>query len=320
MPTSILQENGLWPREIELICEQFDRLLAQRKQQGRPLSLAAIGKSVDRSPSMISDFLNHKERGDVGGLAERIKNFLDLEQARETSKQITIPFCETQQARGITEAVNYAHRYGEMTAVICKSGDGKSRTLEELQRRDRTLIIVNANVMMSPQGLMRELCEAIRQPSTGLGMACLKRVRAILTDSGRCLIVDEAHDLQLKALHILRSLHNDTHIGLVLCGISTMRKWLTGHNDELEQIARRVAGNIWNVPDFGEDDAMLMLRATMQNEAQVEEALEFLRQEPRSLSSAGRLAIALRKAVRFAEKKKTKITVELLKRAFKEAA
>jgi DNA transposition AAA+ family ATPase len=320
MASSILQPNGLWPREIELICEQFDRLLAQRKQQGRPLSLAKVAQAVDRSASMLSDFVNHKERGDVAGLAERIKNFLELEQSRDQSRAVTIPFCDTQQAKAITQAVHTAHRFGEMVAVVCKSGDGKSRTLEELQSRDRTLIIVNANVMMGPQGLMRDICEAIRQPITGLGIACYKRARSILTDSGRCLIVDDAHDLQLKALHILRSFQNDTRIGLVLCGISTMRKWLTGHNDEMEQIARRVAGNIWTVPEFGEDDALLMLRATMPNEAQVEAALEFLRQEPRSLSSAGRLAVALRKAVRLAEKKKAHVTVELLKRILKEAA
>jgi DNA transposition AAA+ family ATPase len=316
---SVLLPNGFWPAPIEFVRDELAKLIASRKERGRPLSMRAIEKSIGRSASMVSDFLNHKARGDVLEFVERLKQFLEVEHARESNKLLNIPFCETQQAQALMQAVEVAHRWQRMAAVLLPSGCGKTRTIHELQRRDRTLLVVRTNVMMGPHGLLRAICEESMEPSSGLGSACYKRALAKLRDSGRCLIIDDAHDLSLKALHVVRSFQEDSGIGLVLCGITTLKRYLTGYTDELEQLASRLEGRIWTPPSFGEDDILLLLKACM-DEDQVDTALEVLRQDPRAMTNARRLVSALEIAHKSAEKKKSKVTVEFLRRALKDAA
>lgn len=320
----LLQPDGLWPPDIELVREQLDELLHVRKAAGRELTLSVICKGVGLSPksaALISDFLHHKERGDVAGLGEKLHNFVQQERARDTDKLPDIPFCETEQAARIMEAVAYAHKFLQFTAVIAPSGCSKTTTITELKRRDATLIVLKVNPNTGANGLLRMLCSAIGELPTGLGAACYEKARKRLTNSRRCILVDNAHWLPVKAIHTLCALQEEAQIGVVICGIPTLKKWIEiGGDEELEQIASRVDGQTWIAPKFSEDDVILLLKSVLKSDDQVEAVLAYLKEDPQRLSSARRLTNALKKAVKLCEKKKVPVTAEILKRVFARAA
>lgn len=62
-----------------------------------------------------------------------------------------------------------------------------------------------------------------------------------LRDSGRLIVVDEAENLPLRALEIVRRLHDETGCGLVLSGMPRLVANLRGKHGELVQLYSRVS-------------------------------------------------------------------------------
>ncbi len=319
---AVLLPNGLYPPEIELVVEQVRKLINRCERAGKKLSFAHLAAGIGKSASTVSNFLNHKDSGNVDDTAARLKAYVERELARLDGGLPSIPFCETRQARKMMDAVAFAHRYRRMVAVIAPSGLGKSRTIEELRRRDPSILAIRASVIHGASGILKDLCDELQLPDTGLLRALYKRIKARLAGSSRCLIVDDAHDLSLHSLHFLRTLFDDLDIGVVLVGITTLRRWLTGTNDELEQLASRVSGRIWELPEFTEQDVRLLLEAVMAK-PDVDAALSLFKQDPRTLVSARRVAYALETAGRASEKqygKGSKVHLVHFKAALEKAA
>lgn len=310
---------GLYPPDIELVRERLLRLQTAREAQGRKLSLTQIGHAVDRSAATISNFLHRKDLGNVQELAARLAAYVDREEAKDAGGLLKIPFVETRQAAVTFEALQFASRFGRLVAVVGPPGLGKSRTIAEAVRRDPSLIVLQASGILGASGVLQELCEALRETDRGLLRALQKRIRARLTGSGRCVIVDDAHTLGFRALDTLRTIYDQTGVGMVLVGIRALRRSLCGVSEELEQLASRVAGRIWELPELNEADLALLLGACMR-ESDVEAALELLGRDPQVLSSARRACNVLEIAGKVAEKGGGPVTLAHLKAALKLAA
>jgi len=316
-----LQTNGLYPPPVELLLERIEKLTDHYERQDRKLSLTYIAGTIGKSSATVSHLLNHKDTGNVEDTVKRLQAFVEREEAKLTNGLLAIPFCETRQAKTVRQAVRFAHRFQRMVAVIGPSGLGKSRTFQELKQDDPSLLVIRASVIHGASGVLKDICDEIKVYDVGTQRALYKRIKARLASSGRCLIVDDVHDLSLKSLHLLRTLFDDLEIGVVLSGITTLRRWLTGTSDELEQLASRVAGRIWELPSFNEQDLTLLLSAVMKTD-DVEAGLALFKQDPRLLGSARRIAYALEVAGRSSEKqhgKGSKVTLRHLAEAIKRA-
>jgi DNA transposition AAA+ family ATPase len=314
-----MQPSGLYPHEIELVRERLLRLMEKRDTQGRPLSLKQMGLAVDRSPATLSNFLHRKDRGDIQDLAERLKAYLDREEAKDAGGLLEVPFVETRQALALMEAVQFAHRYSRMGAVVGGPGFGKSRTIAELVARDKSLIVMQASCVLGVSGVLQELCSEIRESEKGLLRALQKRIKARLAGSGRCIIVDDAHTLTFRALDVLRTIYDQTKIGMVLVGIRALKRQLVGTSEELEQLASRVSGRIWELPDFNEADLALLLEAVVRPD-DLEAAMDLIKRDPQTQGSARRVCNALEIAGKLAERDGGKIKLAHLRAGLKVAA
>jgi len=313
----------LYTPEIELIRERVLRLQDHRAEKGRPLSQGDIALAIGMSAATVSHFLNHKEQGDVEKVAGLLKHLVEREEVRDESGLVKIPFVETRQAKKFVEAYTFCHQYGRMAAVLGGSGFGKSRTIAELVARDRSLIVIRAWGQLGASGVVQDLCEAIRVSERGLQRALMKRIKARLCPGGRpvgrCLIIDDAHTLRFAALDALRYIYDETSIGLLLVGIHALRRHLVGISEETEQLASRVSGRIWELPEVSERDVEKILRAVM-HERDVEAAMAMLHKDPQLLASHRRTGNFLEIAGSFAKKGNGTITLDHLRQAMRIAA
>lgn len=314
-----MSPSGLYPPDIELIRERLSKLIDRRDHQGRPLSLKQIGLAVDRSPASVSNFANRKDRGNVEDMAGRLKAYLDREEAKDAGGLLQIPFVTTRQAACLLQGYQFAHRFNRLVAVIGPPGLGKSRAIEEIVTQDRSVVVIQASRVLGPSGILQELCDQLRESDKGLLRALLKRIRARLSGSGRCIIIDDAHTLGFAALDVLRTIYDLTGVGMVLVGIRALKRHLVGTSEELEQLASRVANRIWEMPEFNESDLELLLSAVMR-ESDVAPAIELMIKDPQLQSSARRACNALEIAGKLAEKDGGKISLTHLKHALKLAA
>ena len=310
---------GLYSPDIELIRERLLHLLDRRNQQGRPLSQNEVAKSLGVSAASMSNFVNHRDVGDVAKLAVGLKAFVEREEAKDEASLLKLPFVHTRQAKEMMRAIQFCHRFGRMAAVLGGSGWGKSRAIQEVVTQDPKIIVLKAWNRMGASGVLQDLCETLTVSESGLLRALMKRIKARLTGSGRCIIVDDAHTLSFGALDVLRHIYDETGVGMLLVGIDKLKRYLVGTSDELEQIASRVSGRIWQLPEIRESDLVLILRAVMR-ESEVETALKMLRGDPQLLGSVRRMSNFLEIAGALAQKSGGVLTMDHLRQALKHAA
>ena len=311
--------SGLYTPDIELIRERLVRLTDKRGAQGRPLSLKQIGMGIDYSPGTISNFVHRKDLGNVKEIADRLRTYLEREEAKDLAGLLAIPFAETRQAKQVLSAIGFAQRYSRIVAIIGPPGAGKTCAIREALHRDKTAILFQASCIMGPSGVLQELCHALGEPETGTLRGLHKRIRARLEGSGRCVIIDDAHTLSFKALDVLRTIYDQTGIGMVLVGIRALRRLLTGTSEEYEQIASRVSGRIFELPEIDDTDRALILHEVIHAD-DLDAVMDVITADPLLGGSARRVCNVLEIAGKFAEKAGGKIRLKHLKDAMKVAA
>jgi hypothetical protein len=302
-----------------LIRERLLHLLERRERQDRPFSQNDVARRIGVSAAAVSNFVNHKDVGDVAKLAGALKAFVEREEARDEDSLLRLPFVQTRQAKEMMRANQFCHRFGRMAAVLGGSGWGKSRAIAEAVAQDRSLVLLKAWNRMGASGVLQDLCEGLKVSDSGLLRALMKRIKARLAGSGRCVIVDDAHTLSFGALDVLRHIYDETGVGMLLVGIDKLKRHLIGTSEELEQIASRVSGRIWELPEIRESDLVLILRAVMR-ESDVEPAMQLLRRDPTLLTSVRRMSNFLEIAGSLASRNGGVVTMVHLKQALKYAA
>ncbi|MGH7339178.1 MAG: AAA family ATPase [Candidatus Rokuibacteriota bacterium] len=308
----------LYRPDFELIRERVLKLQDHRLEQGRPVSQNDIALAIGMSAASVSHFLNHKEQGDLPKIAALLDNFVKREELKDEGGLLKIPFAETQQARQLMGAYQFALQFNRLVVVLGSSGFGKTRTVLELQRRDRSLIVVTAWSQLGASGILQELCEAIKVSDKGRLRALMKRLKARLTGSGRVIIVDDAHTLTFKALDVLRYVYDQTGVGMLLVGIQALGHHLIATNEETEQLASRVSGRIWKMPDIEAEDLRLILAGTM-DERHLEQAMGLLGRDEQLMCSPRRMGNVLEVAGTFAARAKSPITLDHIAKAMKAA-
>ncbi len=311
----------LYATDLELIVERVEKLREKLAGAGRAVSYDDLGKAVGLSGATVFNFLKRKDPSNskLKEHGEALRAWVEREELKAEHGMLRIPFAETRQAQRFIEAYQFAQRYNKLVAVLGHSGFGKTRAIEELRRRDRTLITVTAWSQIGASGLLKELCEETASPTKGLQIALMKRLRHKLTGSNRVVIIDDAHTLKFNALDVLRYLYDQTGIGMVLSGIGGLRRHLVGTSDETEQLASRVSGRIFELPDLNGEDVHKILVAAM-GAREAERAFGLIERHETIMASARRLGNVLEMASAFAHRAKADLSVDHVTKALKVAA
>lgn len=309
---------SLYTHDIEIIRERLEHLVARREAKGKPLSQADVARSIGMSAATISNFLNRKECGDLAKLASALKAYVEREESREDGTLLKLPFVETRQAKEVMKAVGFCHKFGRLAALIGGSGWGKTRAIEELVSRDRSIVLLKA-WHIGDKAVLQKLCEALREHETGGKTALMKRILARLNNSGRCIIVDNAHKLPFGSLDALSHVYDETGVGMLLVGINDLKRHLTGTSEKFEQLASRVSGRIWELPPIIERDLVQILSALLR-ESDIEPVMKMLRQDPLLLTSVRRMSNFLEIACIYAMKDNGKMTITHVQKALQYAA
>lgn len=303
----------------EIVLERVLNLVARREEKGRPLSQNTIAQAIGVSPAVISHFLKRTYEGDIDKVALLLKAYVEREEAKDEGGLLKVPFVETRPAKAMLVAIRTCHRYGRMGAVLSGSGTGKTTTIKQAVKEDPSLIVLTAWSQIGAVGVQQELCDALKMGDGGNSRALMKRLKHKLANKGRCLIVDDAHTLAFGSLDALRYIHDQTGVGIVLVGIPSLARHLTSKSEEYEQIASRVSGRIYELPEFSLDDARLMFEAVM-SERDVDRALNLLKSDPQTMASGRRLGNLLEDAGKFASKRGAAMSLDDIEKAMRLAA
>lgn len=206
---------------------------------GTPQS--AVSRALGISPGYISQYLSDTFRGDKAKMDASVKQLLERWQERKQAPRLKVKFIMTSVARKVFETARICHLDGEMGVVYGDAGLGKTEAVKEYARRNSDTILIEADAGYTAKDLFSELHQR-----SGIGDG-RGRLHDLFTDivkrmenSGRLIIIDEAENLPLRALELIRRVHDKAGVGILFCGMRRLISNLRGKKGEFAQIYSRI--------------------------------------------------------------------------------
>lgn len=272
-----------------------------------------LARGIGTSPASISMYLNGTY-ADKGGNYEtiepKIEAFLEVQESKAQREELVLEFVSTKTTRRISEVMRDAHEAGDTVVIYGQAGLGKTQAVKNYCEKNPAAILIEANPSFTALVLMRKLAAAAKVSTVGSLNDLFESVSDRLRDSGRLIVVDEAENLPLRALEIIRRLHDDTGCGLVLSGMPRLVANLRGKHGELVQLYSRVSVAL-NLGDSMPDEELEQIARAAMPEADDETIAELVKH---SNGNTRRMSKLMRGAVRTANKNGIKMQSGIVKK------
>ncbi len=237
----ILPEGELTPEWIERVQGDFK---AFRDRHGLTLPQIARSMGEPYTEQVLAKF-EFMHRNNTRDLANRdsitraVNNYIDQ---YERGQAVPRPngFIETRVATRMLAVIAKTIDVQGIGIIFADAGRGKTMTLEAAAQIYRNAILWRVRrTTRTAGGLMRQLAShlAIGQGSL---FATQSKIINALTGSDRPLLIDEAHQLQIGAIELLRDLHDECHIPIILAGTAAINDACSDSSVFFGQMNRRI--------------------------------------------------------------------------------
>lgn len=272
-----------------------------------------LARGIGTSPASISMYLNGtyaEKGGNYETIEPKIEAFLEVQESKAQREELVLGFVSTKTTRRISEVMRDAHEAGDTVVIYGQAGLGKTQAVKNYCEKNPAAILIEANPSFTALVLMRKLAAAAKVSTVGSLNDLFESVSDRLRDSGRLIVVDEAENLPLRALEIIRRLHDDTGCGLVLSGMPRLVANLRGKHGELVQLYSRVSVAL-NLGDSMPDEELEEIARAAMPEADDETIAELVKH---SNGNTRRMSKLMRGAVRTANKNGIKMQSGIVKK------
>ena len=272
-----------------------------------------LARGIGTSPASISMYLNGtyaEKGGNYETIEPKIEAFLEVQESKAQREELVLGFVSTKTTRRISEVMRDAHEAGDTVVIYGQAGLGKTQAVKNYCEKNPAAILIEANPSFTALVLMRKLAAAAKVSTVGSLNDLFESVSDRLRDSGRLIVVDEAENLPLRALEIIRRLHDDTGCGLVLSGMPRLVANLRGKHGELVQLYSRVSVAL-NLGDSMPDEELEQIARAAMPEADDETIAELVKH---SNGNTRRMSKLMRGAVRTANKNGIKMQSGIVKK------
>jgi DNA transposition AAA+ family ATPase len=206
-----------------------NRFLLWKDQTGN--SEKQIARMIARSTALVSQYINKIYVGDIQEIEKDVASLLrreeDFEHPLEEKK-----FCSTFNARLIWEVLQFCDEHHTMGVAVQPSGSGKTATCNEYKRQNRATVLITADLTRrSISGVLGMIAKKLGStPRPATNDVLLDTIIERLRDSGRLVIIDEAHLLRWENFEVIRNIHDVAGVGIVYVGQERLYDQMKGDN------------------------------------------------------------------------------------------
>ncbi len=199
------------------------------------LSQARVAKEAGISPTTMSQWLSGTYPGDNAAIEEKLIKWVETTQAARAQSDVmpTGPdYVPTPSAEKVIAALRYAQVANDIAVVYGGAGLGKTTGIKQYRRAapnvwHATMTPASASVVPA----LEEIAEAVGVSNPAGGASKLHRaICRRIANAGGLLVVDEAQHLSVAALDQIRSIHDETQVGIALVGNEQVYARMTGGN------------------------------------------------------------------------------------------
>mgnify|MGYP001381395138 CR=1 FL=1 len=210
------------------------------KAEGVIKSQNQVARSLGLSASALSQYLAGKYVGDVEAVERSLEKYLLLLISRQKSvtREVWVDTVNSNTVLSICQRVHVHISFGVITG---RAGVGKTSALKKYVKENSDVIYLEVDTAYSPRELMKSLLKELGGDFKGSINELKTAVITRLKDSGRLLILDQAEYLNERSLDLLRTVHDQAKVGILLVGMPILYQNLHGVRGVNEQILTRVS-------------------------------------------------------------------------------
>lgn len=227
------------------------------------ISQAQASKAIGMSGATVNLWMQGKYSGDNTMLEYKVQSYLEREQERLKLGKLEHVLVNTATTEKIMNFLSASHTTCENALLYGNAGMGKTTALRHYVKQHTGAILIEAMPTYTPAVVLKTIAKKIGVTVSGSLNDINEAILAKISQSGRLIIVDEAENLSTKSLEILRRLHDQAEVGLVLAGMPRLKANLMGRHGELAQLFSRV-GYVLELPErVANDELAQIVRATL---------------------------------------------------------
>ena len=205
---------------------------------------SSVAKKIGVSPSALSQYLAGKYPTPMA-IEPKIKEFFAmLEMKGSTSLMASRPeFKPTSISDTVINTIAYCHVQRAMGAIYGDAGIGKTMSVNKYEEDHTEAIVISAAFALSkPMSFLKALARKLRTPEVRRQDDLYIDLVDKLRGSEKILIIDEAQHLPHSTLEIIRGLHDDAEVPVVLVGNQEVYSKLVGRGEAaFAQLFSRIA-------------------------------------------------------------------------------
>jgi DNA transposition AAA+ family ATPase len=247
------------PMNKTLTPEELDaeRKLIKLYIEEMDYSLGQVARQVDMSETTLSQVLSGKYPSNPADHLKAIRLWIDNDRKKQNSPKFE-GFVFGRVAQYIAASLDFAAKTNvdespaNIAIIYGPSGWGKTMTAKTWATKHPGTIYLRINSgMTTVRGFLVELCTALRLPAEKGVRGMIESIVDRLRNSGRMLILDEAHQLiyrlslNFKVFEVIRDIHDLTNCPVALIGTSKIIRMLDeGCKDTRNWITDQFGGRV----------------------------------------------------------------------------
>lgn len=240
------------------------------------ISYAKIAKAINIGSSTLSEFRRGTYTGDVKALTEKVEAFLE----RHKKKMRRIDFSvDTEVKKRIFYAAEVIENYvasnvmtqtidsAKIAYIYGRAGIGKTHALMEWakQYKGRALFIT-AETGITVVGLIKKIARELRIDANGNNTESIKqRIKDSVKFTETIIVIDEGEHLKPSIIDIVRSLADQTGVGIIIAGTEALKSKIYSQTKGYEYLYSRAVINM-TLRELNIDDISKIVKKFLKNE------------------------------------------------------
>lgn len=190
-----------------------------------------IAREANLSSTVVSQWLKDEYSGNNSAVESKLTAWRDAREARANAPALDeVAWVDTPTSKRIIDVLSYAQQYRDFALIYGGAGLGKSVALRRYAAKAVNVWVVTVNPADATMAASLEaIAQALnlRDVSTRPSVL-LREISARLMHTRGLLVIDEAQHLDVRSLECIRTLHDQTGVGLVLVGNETVYARISG--------------------------------------------------------------------------------------------
>lgn len=242
------------------------------------MSFTKIAKAMGVGVSTLSEWRKGTYTGDNEAFSKKVSDFLDRHKRKikrinfsvntETKKRVfhvlnTIKkYVSSNITEGIIESSKIGYIYG-------RAGLGKTHALQEwLKTYGGRGVLITAENGISSVGLIKKIAKELKLDTTGSSETLKDRIKDAIKLTETIIIIDEGEHLKANVIDIVRSIADQTGVGVVIAGTEVLKSKILSRKKEYEYLYSRAVVNI-SLKDLAIDDVSNIVKEFLKNEIEL---------------------------------------------------